>query len=187
MFELNEDSVGLLSIVLAAWGAALSTILAAMRIIEFRHTVGKQLVVSATADSESQQLFVTVVNAGIRAVTITALEIRYGRWAGEAVEVFRTVDQLPRKLEDGEVLSWSIARADIQKAVKQRGIFQTDYSRLWAVLQVPGRRPAYKFVNVDPAFIVSDYTFNTRDYVAADVFLGFPPSELRITSGRILK
>ena len=173
--------------VLAAWGAAVSTLLAILQVIEFRHKLLRQLVVTASAHHARQDLSIVLENTGQRPVTITSVDIRYGREPGFSAEVFRITEQLPKKLTEGDVVSWNIPRSQILESARRLQVQQTEGSRLWAAVHIAGRRIRHRFVDVDLAFVPDPSYKPINDYVAADMFLEFPPRQYKSRGGKLMK
>jgi hypothetical protein len=175
------------TLVLAVWGAALSTLLAVFQLAEFRYKILRQLQIDAVGSHMGQELVVVVENAGQRPVTIMAVDLRYGPEPRSSTVILRRLDSLPRKLDEGDVIELRISRAEIMEHRASEALVQRGASRLWVGIHIPRRGINYRFVQVDEAFVPDPSYKPINDYIAADVFIGFPPQEYKTRSARYMK
>ena len=163
-----------LTFIIAFWGAALSTLLAIPRVIEFLYAIKHKLKIMAYSEQPFGTLTVAVTNVGRRPINITSLVLLYGPEPSLANEASRCSNNLPQKLEEGDVWTASILRADVMSDAKKNNVRQSYNHRLWVgVLTSTGKR-FNSVVSIDPSIIAAPYDPNAVYYVTADVFLGFP-------------
>lgn len=184
---MSDGSPDQLTLILALWGAVLSTVLAVFGIVEFRYKLLRQLDIDATGSFEAQELSVIVQNVGQRPVAITVVEIRYGPYPPSAAVIVRDTEALPRRLEEGEIVAWSFPRGQVIELREQQSVLQRASSRLWVAIRTSRRGVQYRFIRVDEVFVPDPSYKPVNDYVAADVFLGFPPQEQKGRSARFMK
>ena len=163
-----------LNLWLGAWGAAVSTWLAVLRIIEFRYSVGRRLQITASVSEPFDKMVIEIENVGGRPVTISSLQIGYGVEAHQMKIVGELLDQSPKKLEEGDLWRTFVLREDLIKAAKEKNLIQGYFHRLWVVVRSTGGRRAYRAARIEPTIIRGDRFEPAIPYITADLFLGFP-------------
>ena len=158
---------------LGAWGATVSTWLAVLRIVEFRYSVGRRLQITASAIEPFDRLVIEIENVGGRPVTISSLQVGYGVEANQMKIVSELMDQLPKKLEEGDFWRSVVLREDLIKAAKEKNLVQGYFHRLWVVVRGTGGRRAYRAVRIEPTIIHGDRFERAIPFITADLFLGF--------------
>lgn len=155
------------ALVLAAYAAILSTILAVIR-------EGSRLVLNARVDPPFNELALDIFNASRRRITISTALLVYGPGPRLAQPVLRIGMLEAVVLDPGDGKPVRIPLEELRKAALERPVRQSEYSRLWILVTAFSRRSYPAFVQIHPSIIEAPYVPAAEVYISADLVMGFP-------------
>lgn len=163
--------------ILGLWAAVVATCLAVIRIMEYRYQVGHNVKAFASFECATGCVSIDVTNIGRKPTTIATALVRYGKNPRIAVLVHVVSDGLPVKLGEGDQWKASVNRDLFISGAARHGVMQARYSKLWVTIETTTRRQTNCCVRVDSSIIANPYYAPAREFIAADVLLGFPQLE----------
>jgi hypothetical protein len=170
-----------LSLLLALWGAILSTLLAVFQILESRRRTLRDISIEATVPTTADSLRITLANVGSRPVTVRSVALGYGHLPTDCQTILEVPGEFPHKLEEGDVLERTLSRSDLAAAVSSANIEQGYYHWLFVLVHTAHGRRIAKHVSIPVCLLGAESYGNASPYVATDVFLGFSPMESQRT------
>lgn len=155
------------ALILATYGAILSTVLAVIR-------EGSKLVVSGQADPPFEGIELDIFNASRRRVTVRSAVLKYGVGPRHS-QIVLPVDSFANlALDPGDGRSARVTVAELRKAAAERNVRQGEYSRIWLVALAFSGRSYPAVVQVHRDVIQGKYLPPAEFFIAADLLMGYP-------------
>ena len=163
------------SFVLSCWGSGLATLLAVLKIGESFSASRQALLVDARTD-DLEVLNVRITNIAKRPLTIVSVEIAYGVPAEKLAPFYiQSID--PMKLTESDTFSLEIPRSEIIAAASQQSPKQRYRCRVIVLVATTAGRKFLTVLHVPHRIITQPHFENARDWIAADLYVGFPQME----------
>ena len=171
-----------LSFALSCWGSALATILAALKIRESFSVSRQALLVDARTDDLST-LNIRVTNIARRPLTLMSVGIAYGT----ASDTFlgQPIDTI--KLNESDTFSVDIARSDIVAAALNSDVKQRYRCRLVVTVTTTSGNTFSSVLHVPHRIIAEPHFENARDWIAADLYIGFTQMQSKTPTMPLMK
>lgn len=160
--------------ILALWGALLSTVLAVLKIHEFFSRRVRQLHITASTEPPFKKLEISIVNYGACPVTIKEVSVIYGFSAEYGQIVKKIKERPPVKLEKTDPWDASIDREDLITAVRRNSVKQFYRQNIWVEVRTTVGRALAVRLKVPPSIIEKEHNPAAAQWIASDLFLGFP-------------
>jgi hypothetical protein len=167
---------------LAIWGAVLSTLLAIVKIVEFRYGQAALLHVDIHYNRENEVLSIEVTNLGKRLVRVRSVSILFGN-ADARLQICTTRHE--QLLTEGESFVESFARVDLVDNARRLGLKPGRDSVLFAQIELTGRPAALRVVSLRN--LESEIDSKYARFIAANMFLGLEPLAPARIPWRVLK
>ena len=160
-----------LALILAIWSSVISTVLLINKIQEHRYRVLHSHKIHSFVNEENLKLYVEIVNSGSRPITIREVELFYG------TQQIMKIQLDDRKLEESDFTVIEIERGSIQNCVAKNSIEQRYRQTLRVRATFSAGKRVATYVKIPISVINFEYEPRARDYIAADVYLGFSPMD----------
>jgi hypothetical protein len=117
-------------VLLAAWGAIISTILLIAHLRDRSYNLRRQLEIFAYTDAACQNFFIDVTNMGPHPIDITRISVSYG--VKPYIQLIKNwTENMPVELKDGDQFSLTIPRTDFALLATETEFKQKYTQRLW--------------------------------------------------------
>lgn len=166
--------------VLGLWGSVLATVLAVLKILEYRYQMFHNLQVFATVNPPFKMLDIEVINTGKKPITITKVQFGYGRTPGESHLILESKQDLPSKLAEGDQWVLMLDCEALKTGAMNRGIAPTYYHLIWVTIISATKNQFHCRLEIDSSILKTEFYPPASAFIASDVLLGFPQKKSEI-------
>jgi hypothetical protein len=161
---------------LALWGAVTSSILFLFQLLKFRKEYSgnfKMFIVQA----DEVGIKLRLANSSFRPTSILSYEILYAANNDYHQTILAYIFNDPIKVGESEAYLIELSREDLIRSREEKQIEQHYYHSLKLKVLTSNSGICFYDVIIDESVIKSDYYKPAGQYIATDVYIGFPQNE----------
>ena len=165
----------------AIWGAVVSSVLALLRINEYRFSLKLNLYLSAIVKHPFKTITIVAYNKGKKPVSIKAVTICYGDFLDghpfNKKAILEFDEKKVVKLSEGDHYMRDVAVSEVAAAL-HKVVPESGYNkRIFVEIVIVTGEHFLTLLHIDPSIIATQYPKAAQQFIATDLLMGYGSKE----------